>query len=175
MLSWVDAAGNLWMYGGYSNLNIIYLGDFWKYDLSANEWTWMGGDTISGSLGHHGVMGVPSALNTPPASTENACTWVEGDNLWFYGGMSQGPYIGDMWRYNITNDEWTWMNGDTTYGAVPVYGTLGVSSPTNFPGARICYTRWKDTNGDFWIFGGSSSGGTNNDMWKYTVATNEWT
>lgn len=176
MLSWVDNNNNLWMYGGYSNLSITYLADFWKYDLSTNMWTWMGGDLSAGGIGNHGVMGVPSPTNLPPPSTENACTWVDGDNLWFYGGMSQGgPYIGDMWKYNINSGEWTWMKGDTSYGAAPVYGTMGVSSPSNFPGARICYSRWKDNNGDFWIFGGSNNGGLNNDLWKYTLATNEWT
>src|SRR4030095_4795787 len=95
---------------------------------------------------------------------------------WFYGGMSQsGPYIGDLWRYDMTTSEWTWMNGNPAQGAPPVYGTLGVSAPTNFPGARICYSRWKDLNDDFWIFGGSSVGGVNNDLWKFSVATNEWT
>jgi len=139
-------------------------------------WTWMGGDTLPNSIGNHGVMGVPSVTNTPPSSTETACTWVKGDDLWFYAGMTQSaPFIGDMWRYNISADQWTWMAGDTTYNAVPVYGTLGVSAPTNFPGARMCYSRWKDLNDDFWIFGGSTSIGTSNDLWKFSTLTNEWT
>jgi len=175
MPSWVDNSGNFWMYGGYSNLNAVYLADFWKYDIGTNMWTWMGGDTLPNSLGNHGTMGVPSPLNYPPSSTENACTWVLGNELWFYGGMSNGPYIGDLWRYNISTDEWTWMVGNTTPGAPPVYGTLGVSSPTNFPGARMCYSRWQDNNDDFWIFGGSAITGQCNDLWKYTVAVNEWT
>ena len=176
MLSWVDNNGDFWMYGGYTNLSALFLGDFWKYEPGTNMWTWMGGDTLPGSIGNHGTMGVPSALNVPPPSTENASSWVLGNELWFFGGMSQGgPYVGDLWRYNITTDEWTWMKGDTTMGAPAVYGTKGVSSPTNFPGARICYSRWQDNNDDFWIFGGTSITGTTNDVWKYTLATNEWT
>ena len=176
MLSWVDNTGNFWMYGGYSNFSATFLADFWKYDPSTNMWTWMGGDVMGNSNGHHGTMGVPSAINTPPSSTENACTWVDGDNLWFYGGMTQGgSYIGDMWRYNISSGEWTWMKGDTTFNAPPVYGSIGVSSPTNFPGGRMCYSRWKDINGDFWIFGGSTAIGTTNDLWRYSITTNEWT
>jgi len=176
MLSWIDNTGNFWMFGGYSNQTAQFLGDFWKYEPLTNLWTWMGGDTLPGTIGHHGTMGVPSPANVPPPSTENACSWVLGNELWFYGGMTQGgPYMGDMWRYNMTTDEWTWMKGDTTTGAAPIYGTLGVSSPTNFPGARICYSRWKDNNNDFWIWGGSSVGGTYNDLWKYSVTTNEWT
>lgn len=176
MLSWVDNSGNFWMYGGYSNLSMTYLSDFWKYDPTTNLWTWMGGDIAGNFAGNHGVMGVPSPTNTPPSSTENSCTWTKGDDLWFYGGMSSGgPYIGDMWRYNISSDEWTWMKGDTTVNAMPVYGSIGVSSPTNFPGARMCYTRFKDLNNDFWIFGGTSSAGTKNDLWRFSPLTNEWT
>jgi PKD repeat protein len=176
MLSWIDNSGVFWMYGGYSNLGAIYLADFWKFDISTNFWTWMGGDTLPNAMGNHGVMGVPSPTNLPPPSTENACTWINGDDLWYFGGMSQGgPYMGDMWRYNIPTDEWTWMKGDSAQGAPPVFGTLGVSSPTNFPGARICYSRWKDNNNDFWIFGGSTISGQINDLWRYSIATNEWT
>ena len=176
MLSWTDNAGNLWMFGGYSNLVNSFLGDLWKFDVGSNEWTWMSGDTLPNPIGNHGVMGVPAASNIPPASTESACAWSEGDNLWFYCGMtSGGPFMGDMWRYNISADQWTWMAGDTTYNALPVYGMLGVSAPTNFPGARMCYSHWKDLNNDFWIFGGSSNGGLNNDLWKFSPATSEWT
>jgi len=176
MLSWVDANGTLWMYGGYSNLVNSFMADFWKYDTGTNEWTWMGGDTLYNSSGRHGIMGVSSPNNTPPSSTETACAWTQGDNLWFYSGMTQSaPYIGDMWRYNISSDEWTWMAGDTTFNAMPVYGTLGVSAPSNFPGARMCYSRWKDLNDNFWIFGGTTSGGIRNDLWKFSPFTNEWT
>ncbi|CAN5461455.1 hypothetical protein BH11BAC1_BH11BAC1_01790 [soil metagenome] len=176
MISWFDNNGNLWMYGGYSNLTMVFLADFWKYSLATNEWTWMGGDTLPNSTGFHGTLGVPSPLNHPPASTENACTWVVNDDMWFYGGMTQGgSYIGDLWRYNIPSNEWTWMKGDTAYGAMPVYGTKGVSSPTNFPGGRMCYSRWQDLNNDFWIFGGTSIVGVQNDLWRYSIATNEWT
>ena len=176
MLSWLDDLGNLWMYGGYSNMNAVFMADFWKYDIGTNMWTWMGGDTLANSIGNHGTMGVPSPLNYPPSSCEDACAWKLGNELWFYGGMSQGgPYIGDLWRYDMTTDEWTWMAGNPAPGAPPVYGTLGVSDPSNFPGARMCYSRWKDLNNDLWIFGGSSINGTNNDLWRFSVATNEWT
>lgn len=176
MLSWTDNNGNLWMYGGSSNTGITYIADFWKYNLSTNEWTWMGGDTTANSTGYHGVMGVPSVLNHPPPSTENACSWIDGDHLWFYGGLTQGgSYTGTLWRYSISTDEWTWMKGDSAFNAMPVYGTLGVSAPSNFPGARMCYSKWKDLNGDFWIFGGNTTSGYSNDLWRYSVSTNEWT
>jgi hypothetical protein len=173
MLSWLDTTGNFWMFGGYDT---AFFGDFWKYEPAINMWTWMGGDTTLNPVGNFGIMGVPAPTNTPRPSCENACSWVAGNTLWFYGGQKRiGGLSGDLWRYDISTDMWTWMKGDTTNAAPPVFGILGVSSPTNFPGARWCYTRWKDNNGDFWIFGGGSTWGFMNDLWRYSISTNEWT
>ena len=173
MLSWVDNTGTFWMLGGSYN---DIMGDFWKYEPATNLWTWMGGDTAFNATGNFGTMGVPAPTNLPRPTIENACSWVAGNTLWYYGGQKQiGVASGDLWRYNISTDEWTWMKGDTTDLAPPVYGTLGVSSPTNFPGARWCYTRWTDSNGDFWLFGGSTCFGAVNDLWRYSIASNEWT
>src|SRR5688500_11850651 len=37
--SWSDAAGNLWLFGGFG-----YFNDLWKYDPATNLWTWMKGN-----------------------------------------------------------------------------------------------------------------------------------
>ena len=41
---WVDAQKNLWVFGGISN---GYYSAMWKYDPTANEWTWMSGSNSS--------------------------------------------------------------------------------------------------------------------------------
>ncbi|MCC7029349.1 MAG: gliding motility-associated C-terminal domain-containing protein [Chitinophagaceae bacterium] len=70
---------------------------------------------------------------------------------------------------------WTWMKGSNTGSSPGNYGVKGVSAPTNEPPARYQTAYWTDQNGDFWLFGGVISGDLYNDLWKYTVATNEWT
>ncbi|HMT35243.1 MAG TPA: kelch repeat-containing protein, partial [Chitinophagaceae bacterium] len=70
---------------------------------------------------------------------------------------------------------WTWMKGSNTGLSVGNYGVKGVSAPTNEPPARYQTAYWTDQNGDLWLFGGVVSGDLYNDLWRYSVSTNEWT
>ena len=180
--TWTDLLGNLWMFGGHDGVNGAF-NILWKYNPVINEWTWMNGDTIAGAFPNHGTKGVSSPSNTPGSRCETSCTWTDNNgNLWFYGGTSNGAGVcfGDLWKYDISLNEWTWMSGDNNPNLPGVYGTRGVSSPANKPGGRWCYTSWKDSTGNLWLFGGieaSSIIGMSffNDLWKYDIAINEWT
>ena len=63
--------------------------------------------------------------------------------------------MNDLWKYS--NGEWTWVSGSNTVGTTGVYGTKGISSPSNYPGARFAAVGGIDSNGSFWLFGGSNS------------------
>src|SRR6188508_202561 len=97
------------------------------------EWTWMSGDTVSQKEGVYGTQGVPSTLNHPPTLYEG-CEWTDNSgNFWYYGGIhsdstSMISTYGDMWRFNPTTLEWTWMNGPGIPNLAPVYGALRVSA-----------------------------------------------
>jgi len=168
--SWTDAKNNLWLFGGFGNdaSGAGILNDLWKYDIATNLWTWMSGDTISNSMGFFGTLGIPSVNNFPPSrSGETATSWCDNNNnLWLFGGSRD-----DLWRYTITTNEWTWMNGSQAAGAGVVFGVKGIPANWNTPGARSSYTHWKDNPGNLWLFGGSAT----NDMWKYDVTINQWT
>ena len=76
--------------------------------------------------------------------------------------------------------EWTWMSGANTTNQVGVYGTKGVADADNVPGARLNSRSWTDSSGNLWLFGGDGydsvgSIGLLNDLWRYDMATNEWT
>ncbi len=109
--------------------------------------------------------------------------WKDLDgNFWLLGGWkSPGDYATPLWKYDIANNEWTWMKGPQTSGTAGVYGTQGVPDPANFPGSRCAgIGAWTDDNGDLWMYGGlgydaSGTNGSLSDMWKYNIATNEWT
>ena len=174
IICWTDANNTLWLFGGWNSSDN---NDLWKYDIATNEWTWMNGDPFTGSPGVYGTLGVSSPLNYPPARLEVACSWIGSSNdLWLFGGEALGGHMNDLWKYDIVTGEWTWMNGSNTLGAVDVYGTMGVSDPLNTPGARQCYTHFKDLSGNFWLFGGTAYNPSSyNDLWKYDPAINEWT
>src|SRR6188768_3448575 len=68
------------------------------------------------------------------------------------------------------------MKGDPINISFPVYGIRGVPDPSNTPGSRCSYSRWTDRFGNLWLFGGIDNAfGNVNDVWKYNIATNEWT
>src|SRR6185503_1732758 len=159
-----------------------YLDDLWMYDIPTNEWTWMKGSDVCWMLPVYGTYQVEDVANTPGARGETNATWRDANNnLWIYGG-AEWPYPNnrsDMWRYNISTNNWAWMQGSNLPQQVPDWGTLGVPSPTNTPGGRMPYAKWIDEDGNFWMFGALeyviSLGGKMNDMWKYDLSTNEWT
>src|ERR1044072_8079837 len=72
---------------------------------------------------------------------------------------------------------WTWINGDTVANVLPVYGTKGISAPTNQPGGRVEGAFWTDRAGKLWLYGGNREPSRDKyaDLWKYDPVTGEWT
>ncbi len=173
--TWVDTTGNFWLFSGKST------SDLWKYDIGSNEWTWMSGDSTTNNFSVHGTKGISSASNVPGARQETCSAWTDSlNNLWLFGGYGvdeAGAFgcLNDLMKYNISTNEWTWMSGSILRNAVNNYGVKGIPSPTNVPGGRQTYTKWKDQQGNFWLMGGSDNTSTYNDVWKYDVTINEWT
>ncbi len=116
----------------------------------SGEWTWMKGDNNPNSIGIFGTLGIPDANNTPPALYGPAMWLDSSENIYLFGGVSYNT----LWKYDMPANEWTWINGTSFNSASGVYGTMGVPSPSNTPGARgYGFLSWKDLNGDFWIYG----------------------
>jgi N-acetylneuraminic acid mutarotase len=183
--NWIDNVGDLWLFGGYGypeNGNTGNMSDLWKYDAAINEWTWMNGDKTTENSGVYGSKGISSANNKPP-SRDAGVSWTDkSGNLWLFGGVDNGyaSYLNDVWKYDISLNQWTWVNGNQTAGNYGIYGTKGVSSLINTPGARAASVSWTDTDGNFWLFGGTGfaqAGSLNelNDLWKYDPLLNTWT
>src|SRR5688572_22196681 len=179
----VDAQGNFWLFGGKGITGFMH-NDLWKYEPATNMWTWMSGTQLTSQPGIYGTQGVPSTANLPGSRCETDAMWADASgNIWLFGGNgfdasgSQG-FLNDMWRYNPTTNEWTWMKGGNAVAQTGVYGTQGVPAPANVPGSRMAYAAWKDLSGNFWIFGGWIGTIINvpfNDLWRYNPVTNEWT
>ena len=90
-------------------------------------------------------------------------------------------YLNDVWRYQPATNLWTWMGGSNLIEAAGVYGTLGVESATNQPGARWGAVAFQFYSGSLYMFGGygvDSNGlllGYLNDLWKFNPANGRWT
>lgn len=61
---------------------------------------------------------------------------------------------------------WTWVSGSNALNQPGVYGTQGVASTTNIPGARYGSISWVDSSDNLWLFGGNNNTGYLNDLWK---------
>jgi N-acetylneuraminic acid mutarotase len=179
-VSWTDSKGNLWLFGGNgwdSAQNIGYLNDLWEYSPSSNEWTWMGGSStmVDGvGVGVYGTLGTPAAGNIPPGRA-GAVRWTDTNgNLWLFGGTYQDftgtgemDSLNDLWEFNPSTNQWTWMSGSKTPNQPSVYGTLDTPAPGNVPGASSSGVSWIDKQGNLWLLEG-------NELWEFNPTTNLW-
>jgi PKD repeat protein len=186
-VSWTDAKGQLWLFGGYGYDSTGiggYLNDLWRFNVTSRIWTWVNGSNRANAP-NIGVLKTPAATNMPGARS-NACRWTDASgNFWLFGGTGWDDvetfgYLNDMWIINSLNGEATWITGSNTANAVASYGVQGVASPANTPGARSSAACWTDKNGTFWLFGGqaSNAAGTGvalNDLWMFDPAITQWT
>jgi gliding motility-associated-like protein len=159
---WVDNNNNLWMFQSTTN-------ELWKYNIATNEWTFM--KTGMGTT-TYGTQGVGAPGNNPPSVMENKCAWVDyaNNNLYMYEGN-------DMWMYNISTNNWTWLKGTQGVPSTGNYGTLGVASNSNIPPGRYIYSYWQDEANNLYMYGGFTNTGfaTLSDIWKYDISNNMWT
>ena len=147
---------------------------------------WMSGSNTMDAVGVYGTKGTAAATNVPGARQSGA-SWYDsvGGNLWMFGGakcaMTCSAFYNDLWKYNIASGQWTWVNGSNAAGAAGVYGTKGTAAATNVPGARSGAAYWFDGS-NLWLLGGYGFDGSAtpvlghlNDLWKYNLASGQWT
>jgi hypothetical protein len=88
--------------------------------------------------------------------------------------------LNDLWCYDPLLNEWTWFKGSNFGQANGTYGTKGIASSSNTPGARAGGAGWLDAAGRLWLFGGNGRPGTGvvngnlNDLWCYSPDNNRW-
>jgi len=185
----------LWLFGGYGAGAVLSptdfegdLNDLWEY--GDGKWTWVSGSDGTEQPGIYGALGTAGSGNIPGARYQ-AASWTDAaGNFWLFGGLgidstaTRGD-LDDLWKYS--NGEWTWMGGSKlaaepgiagAFQGAGVYGTQGVATSTNFPGARVGASTWTDSLGNLWLFGGfgvDSNGtlGDLNDLWKFNAG--QWT
>jgi hypothetical protein len=184
-ISWTDAAGNFWLFGGNSVGNVGMLDDLWEFGPTAGKWTWQGGSQLVGTAASYGTQGASAAGNNP-GGREGAAKWTDAaGNLWLFGGDNLAAQtweeFNDLWRFNPSTGLWTWVGGSNVAANAGSYGTLGVPAAGNLPPARSDAISWVDSAGVFWLFGGVQFNANGsylavfNDLWSYSAITGMWT
>lgn len=182
--SWTDSQGNLMLFGGNTS-NLNHYNDLWKYDISINEWTWIGGSNIVNHSGYYGSLGVTDSLNLPHSRSAHT-SWLDTlGNLWVFGGSTTFigncyNFLNDLWKLDTSNI-WTWISGQDTINSSGNYGSICIPSVNFVPSARTVALGWVDSTNNLWLYGGIRYKplcyGTwrSNDLWKINTDTIEWT
>lgn len=190
--SWTDSSGMLWFFGGKgtdpSNASYNgYHGDLWKADPSSGDpntqLAHIDGVTGINSIGDY--MGTPATR--APSARAFAASWYDAtsNGVYIFGGQGMAldgggeGYLDDLWFYSFTTGEWSLLKGGPGLNNPGVYGSKGVASASNNPPPRAGATTWKIGN-QLWMFGGKTvySAGPEefyNDIWKYDIASGNWT
>jgi len=177
-VTWTDSSGNFWLFGGWgygSAGSAGYLNDLWGFNPTAKTWTWVSGTSSANGQSVYGTLGTASTSNIPGPRV-SVVSWKDSSgNFWLFGGLGYDSTgivgnLNDLWKFDRTTKEWTWVSGSDMGGAIDVYGTEGLPAATNVPGGRSSAVSWTDGSGNFWLFGGFG-----NDLWEFSPTTGEWT
>jgi Galactose oxidase, central domain len=179
-VTWTDAAGDLWLFGG-ANDDFFY-NDLWKFNIASSTWTLVSGG--ANQKGVYGTKGTASAGNIPGSRWGASAHIDASGRVWLFGGFgfddetdtSQPNLLNDLWM--LQGGQWTWVNGSSTVNQTGNYGTQGTAAASNVPGARQSSASWLDASGNFWLFGGfdlDSQGHPDalNDLWEFKGG--QWT
>ena len=159
--------------------------------VSCTPWIWQSGSSGFNAPGVYGTEGTPSTSNFPGAR-QQAVSWTDSSgNLWLFGGLGQDSVIAsdvgllnDLWRFNPSTGQWTWLSGSNTANPTGAYGLQGVAAAANMPPPRYEAVSWTDPSGNLWLFGGLQKDVFSvlapgdpllNDLWQYNPSSNQWT
>ncbi len=152
---------------------------------TSSTWTWVSGSNTANAMAVYGTLGVASSSSNPGARI-SAASWRDSSgNVWLFGGQGAdstgiGGFFNDLWQYSPIANTWKWVGGPNVAESPGVYGTQGVPSANNVPGARSGAANWIDGNGNLWLFGGYGHAttwieGYLNDLWQYNPTSGMWT
>ena len=106
--------------------------------------------------------------------------------------LEENEFLNDLWQYNTSSGIWCWIGGSKLPYEMGTYGPRGESSEFAAPGSRHESFYWKDSIGNFYLYGGlgmgikgkiffistlfiASVGGVLSDMWMFNPETLQWT
>lgn len=199
--SFQDDNNGLWIYGGVGypgkssgSATTVRLNDLWRFDMTTGLWTWFSGDTTKDiKAAVYGQYQLPSVDVRQPRRS-SAMGMIDADSsVWIFAGIGQrggttavNVNTADMWKYDVKNDVWGWMAGDSMAAGPGRYGQKGVYDAANYPGARRdeTFSGWDKSRKYMIIYGGYGLGYTNatggtgnvagNVMWQFNTQNNQF-
>lgn len=179
--AWVDAVGDVWLYGGENGAQINptinelwkWNGADWKIVFASNEKTCDG--------------------TAQPAPRQRPSIWTDAKGQFFLFGGKMDCNSRNYHGQNVLNDLWQW-NGQTwiLLSGVPNrtkashFGRRGTASAHNHPPERYGASSWLDSENNLFLFGGSKNkDGTRgidnlanevrvSDLWRWDGSSWTW-
>jgi hypothetical protein len=163
------------IFGSTSAILFLAITVMFRVTGVGSTWTWLSGSENGAVGGVYGTKGIPSINNYPSGRCCHSMVFDPTLNcVYVFGGegyAQSGTYgestslsrhnipalgqVNDLWRFNISNNQWTWLSGSNVVDVNGVSGTKGVPSVDNYPGSRLEHSMIFDSAVNcIYIFGG---------------------
>ena len=186
----MDLKGDIWLFGGDMQIggSVGLSQDVWKFSVNGSgdggTWEHQKGSQAINQGGVEGTQGEAATANVPGGRKYFAMDIAENNVIWIMGGraMSTGSVesnLGDLWKYNTTTNEWTFVTGATTNNRDETFidnFTKGEITSMHI-GSRKHFDMTIDESGTLWLFGGMLNANTRKgkDLWKFDSNTGVFT
>ena len=142
----------------------------------------------------YGTLGIPNGGNFP-GYRSTVCSFYDASRRSFHlatGTTGEtlnvkfgsdiagygGEIFGDVWRYNTTDSQWTWISGPAGFpsGDPYTYPALGMEEARQpapqFRAGPTCY--YNASTSTLFLAGGYVSYGSASDIWKLNIDSLNW-
>jgi hypothetical protein len=150
-VDWSTSKG--YVFGGLSTVEGNGTNMIFQMDFKSMSWSrltsYMGSTGLPVPFGDRGVS-LP-ASSSQPSGRREASLWVVDGVIYVFGGTyDQSILFNDMWMFNISLSQWTWINGNysgtgsMSQSSVNVQGrySSGVPKDQVWPPGRFASVSW---------------------------------
>ncbi len=174
---WTSQDGTVWLFGGGSHLSENkYHNDLWKFNPANGNWTWVAGSNSLNNTGTYGTKETPSTANIPYSRASSQVVMDSAGMIWLFGGQTVDySNLNDLWRFNPSNQEWTWIKGSNSPGEMIKMPSQGSTHITNEAQPTSGHSMWIDAKDRIFVFGGTVWSGVSNDLYMFDPSSISWT
>jgi hypothetical protein len=152
----------LYLYGGGQGTSNVF-GDFWKFDLTRNNWTQLASPSFPGRLGHSAVVAGSTMLVF--GGKENIITKKLKTCL---GSKNLSYAYSDLYSYDFNSTTWQSLPYKTQPNDLARYDHTAMMIPKGDPPGEIPSTQML-------VFGGCNNPNTDlNSLLIYDLVENDW-
>lgn len=122
----------------------------WQFNPEINQWRIVHEGSQDNIPNFNGICEFHEE-NVPSCEMEQRASWKDECNRFYGYDLSYGAFI---FCFDPSINQYALVHGEPTQGTSepdPVYGEIGVSSSTVFPGYQMGNASWVDNQGNFWM------------------------